>query len=393
MMLRLAEAWAVDGEDYTGSVFTTAINGYLDNFDMMAPEHRKRVEEEVLLGDPSVILGGYGSFANSDESDETEVNYGPISALVPTWSVGDSWTYKLDNIDIDLNPIENRSLTLKLSTGDINLEVTEVTTDSYITSVTSNDIDVTLGAIFDYRELGVDMTIIPDISLDNIQIIGQIILEKETLGIKTINLRLIVDLIENLDNIKDMLGIELPKFLDILIPYMSIPANIELDMEFENPVQLIEFPIENGNTWGFPANNVTITIGGSVESIWLKLLNFVNKFIHIIPDEFAKYLPNIDISEILNDFGINTSYTIPFEFPENLMPYHVDTTPLLEVIGTENINTEAGSFDAAMISLIDYNGKLYYDESVGTVVKIIGYLSEYIPIIQDLNLELKATNK
>jgi len=392
IMLRFAEAWGVDGEDYMGSVWTVGINGYIDNFDVSFDTgDRKTIEERALLGDPSLRLGGYGSSMSGDDSDpEPETIYGLVSSNVPTWEVGDSWTYALNNVDIDIELIEGREAVVKLSSGDIVLEVTDVTTDSYITSLKSDNIDVTLGGMFDFRIPGEENLEIPTVSFENIQIDGEIIFEKESLGIKEMDLGLIAELIENLDNIEDILQFEFPAFLDILAPYISIPANIDLKFEFDEGFEILQFPLENNNYWGFPANTLTMTIDGSIESIWLKVLNFLNKFIEIVPPELAQYLPDIDISEVLNDQGIQTIYEIDIpEVPAQLFPYHDDTTALFEVDGSEIVNVQAGQFNAAKISIMDNNGHIYYSEDEGNIVKIVGYLSEYVPIIEDLNLELK----
>ena len=109
----------------------------------------------------------------------------------------------------------------------------------------------------------------------------------------------------------------------------------------------------------------------------------INKIIPIIPEEIAQFLPNIDVSEILNYFGIETMYDI--EISEML---EVKGTPLFQVKGTENINTQAGSFNAASISFLEGNGNIYYAESEGNIVKIIGHVSDYLPFIEDINLEL-----
>lgn len=392
IMLRFAEAWGVDGENYTGSVLTTGINGYINNFDVLINDNdRKTIEERVLLGDPSLKLGGYGgSLSESEEAKEAKENYGQVSVSTPTWSVGDSWTYALDNIDINLSLTEERGITLKLLSGDIILTVTDVTSDTYVTSLTIDNTNVTIGGMFDFHIEDMEDIEIPTVSLDNVEINGELILDKEGLGIKEVELGLIIDLVENLDNIEDILGMEFPKFIDILKPYISIPANIDINIEFDNAFEILQFPLENENIWGFPANTITVTIDGSIESIWLRILNFVNKFVPIIPEEFAQYLPDIDISEILNDYGIDTEYQIDMpEVPANLLPYHSDTTPLFEVMGSENINVEAGQFNAVKISIIDDNGGMYYSESEGNIIKIIGYISDYIPIIDDINLELK----
>jgi hypothetical protein len=386
IMLRFAEAWGVDGEDYMGSVWTTGVNAFIDTFPINKDTgDRKTVEERVLLGDPSLRLGGYGSSLSEMDESESEENYGPVSISTPTWSVGDSWTYELDNIDIDLTAIEGRALTLQLSTGDITLEVTDVSSSSYVLSMVSDNIDVAFGGLFDFRVPTAENINIPKVSFDNIKINGNIMLDKQTLGIKDIDLGLNLDLMDNLDNF----GIEFPSFAEFLRPFMEIPLNIDVNVEFKNAIELIQFPLENDNIWGVPANTITVTIDGSSQSFWLRLLNFVNKFIEIVPPEFAKYLPNIDVSDILNDLGIESTYQIDMdEIPANLLPYHDDTTPLFEVMGSEQISVNGDQYNAARISIADDNGKMYYSESEDNIIKIVGHLSDYIPIIDDLNLEL-----
>ena len=392
IMLRFAEGWGVEGLDHMGAVWTYGINGYIDNFDVSFDMgDRKTIEERALLGDPSVLLGGYGSSLSEDEQEsEEEPILGPVSALTPTWSAGNSWTYALDTVDIDVTTIEDRSLTLQLSAGDIALEVTDVRADSYVCSLTSENIDVSLGGIFDFRLDNTEDLVIPSVSFDNIQINGELILNKESLGIMDANIGLNIDLIENLDNIEDMLGMQFPSFIDVLAPYLNIPVNLELNMGFEDPFDVLAFPLENNKMWGFPANKLTLSIDGSIESVWLRIANFVDKFIDIIPPTLEPYMPNIDISEILEDNGIETYYEIDVpEIPAAVLEYHKDTTALFEVKGSENVNTQAGTFNAAKISILKDNGKIYYSEDKGNIVQIVGHISDYVPIINDIKLELK----
>lgn len=393
LMIRYGQAIG-DGAVYTGEVYNIGISAYCDAFDVYTEPDRVRVEEQVLLGDPSVKLGGYGSSLGSDDSEKTEVTYGDVSISVPTWSVGDSWTYALDNIDVDLSTTPDRGITLKLSSGDIILEVIDATSDSYITSLTADGIDVSIGGFFDFHVEDTDDIEIPTVTLNNVLIDGQMTIDKDSLGIKAIDLGLSLELIENLDNLKDLIGLELPSFLDFLIPYMSIPANIDVNMQFDNPIEILQFPLENDKIWGIPANAVTVNIDGSVESIWLRILNFLNKFVDIVPPEFAKYLPDIDVSEILNDYGIDTEYEIDIpEIPATILAYHKDTTDLFGVMGSESINIKAGTFNAAKISMLKDNAKFYYAESEGTIIKFFGHAHDYIPIIDNVNLELISSNK
>ena len=391
IMIRFCEAWAVEEIDYTGAIWTYGINGYIDNFDVGKDTgDRKTIEERVLLGDPSVRLGGYKSSLSEEDTHESEVTYGPVQASVPTWSVGDSWTYALDNIDIDLTAIEGRAVTLQLSAGDIVLEVIDETSSSYVTSLKSDNIDVTFGASIDFYAPGVDNIEIPTIHLDNIQIDAEMTIDKENLGIKEVDLGLIFEIMENLDNIEDILGMEFPAIVDTLAQYISIPANIDLNIEFDNAFELLQFPMEQETIWGIEENTLTLTIDGSVESVWLRILDLVNKIFPILPAEIAQYLPTIDISDVLEDFGIASTYEVDIpKLGPGLFPYHTDTTPLFEVLGTQSVNVQAGQYNAAKVSVLELNGEVFYAENARNIVKITGHLGDYVPIITDINLELK----
>jgi hypothetical protein len=148
---------------------------------------------------------------------------------------------------------------------------------------------------------------------------------------------------------------------------------------------MLEFPLENDNYGYIHENAVTITIDGSVESVWLRILDIVNNFIPLIPAELAQFLPNVDVSEVLNYYEIPTEYE--FEYPDINIK---DTfkTKIFEVWGTENVNTAAGTFNAVHVSLMEENIVLHYSEDVGNVVKLTGFVNDYIPLVEDISLEL-----
>jgi hypothetical protein len=387
-MLRFAEAYAVDDMEYTGTVWNKGITEYINTFDVDNDDgDRKTVEERALIGDPSIKLGGYGTGSLDEEEETTLPEYGVASVDAPTWSKGDSWTYRIDNIDMNLNPDPEvgRAIEFALSMGDIVMEVTDVTSTSYVSSITSDDIDVTIGGMFDFHVAGQEDIEIPTVTLENVALNGELIVDKENLGITDIKIGVTVELIENLDNLKSIIGLELPGFLDIILPYMSIPAVLEVDIVFDEPFEMLEFPLENDNYWYIHENAVTITIDGSVESVWLRILDIVNNFIPLIPAELAQFLPNVDVSEVLNYYEIPTEYE--FEYPDINIK---DTfkTKIFEVWGTENVNTAAGTFNAVHVSLMEENIVLHYSEDVGNVVKLTGFVNDYIPLVEDISLEL-----
>jgi len=399
IMLKFAEAYTIDGLEHTGTVWTKGITEYI-NYYPVAPSNvqygfdvqgdttgRKTIEERTLIGDPSIKLGGYGAGA-LDQTEETEQPvYGVAAAGVPSWSKGDSWTYRIDNIDMNLNPDPEvgRAVEFALSMGDITMEVTDVTSTSYVSSITSDDIDVTIGGMFDFHVTGQEDIEIPTVTLENVVLDGQLIVDKDNLGITDIKLGIVIDVIKNFDNINQIIGLNLPPFITSLFSIMSIPAELTIDLTFDEPVTLLDFPLENGNNWYIEDNQISISIDGTVQSIWLRILNLINKIVPIIPPELAQFLPVVDISEILEYYEIEPSYEI--DLP-NLNLKESFKTKLFEVLGTESVQVQAGSYNAVHVSILEENLIMYYAEDEKNVVKLTGYLSDYIPIIEDVNLEL-----
>ncbi|MBN2603307.1 MAG: hypothetical protein JXA91_04155 [Candidatus Thermoplasmatota archaeon] len=70
--------------DILGETFTQALNNYITHFSPMGQSHTKTVEEMILLGDPTLKIGGHSSSASldlremSDLSQETEEKPGFI---------------------------------------------------------------------------------------------------------------------------------------------------------------------------------------------------------------------------------------------------------------------------------------------------------------------------
>ena len=239
--------------------------------------------------------------------------------------------------------------------------------------------------MFDFHVAGQDDIEIPTVTLENVALDGELIVDKDDLGITNIKIGVIIDVIKNFDNINQIIGLNLPPFVSSLFSIMSIPANLEVDIAFDEPVNLLDFPLENENNWYIKENQISIAIGGTVQSIWLRILNLVNTIMPIIPPEIAQFLPVIDISEVLEYYEIDSNYEI--DLPDLDLKDSFKTR-LFEVLGTENVNTQAGNFNAVHVSILEENLILHYSEEEENVVKLTGYLSDYIPIINDVNLEL-----
>jgi hypothetical protein len=387
IMIRFFQAYAEQDKEYIGTVWSTGVTDYVNEFDMDNDMgDRKTAEERILLGDPSVKLGGLGGFASEEPEENNAEPVESTVASIPTWQTGDSWTYRLDNVDIAISELEERSVDIKLSAGDIKVEIVDSTADEYIADISSTDIDISLEMDFDLMVEDMEPIAIPPVSFKNIDLNGQMFFDKDTLGITKVEVTLGLELMENLEGLP--LPFELPAILQQLT-FITIPAEIDLTIELDTPLELfMQFPLEDGDHWGFEENVFTVSIDGRVESIWLRILSFINKFIPIIPEQFAQFLPVVDISEILDNFGIPSEFEI--DFPINLD--HYKSTNFFQVNGNENVNTKGGTFNCKKISILDDNANFYYCENAKNVVKLSAQLSDYIPILEDINLELVETN-
>ena len=141
------------------------------------------------------------------------------------------------------------------------------------------------------------------LKLKNVDITGEIVFDKTNLAIKNVEVNLNLDLVENLDGLP--IDLNLGPIITKLLAYIKLPIDINIQAEFNPAYAIFDFPFETGKTWGLPATNLTLDIGGEVSSIWLRLINLFNKIFNFIPPEYAKYLPVIDVP-------LNCNFPMPF---------------------------------------------------------------------------------
>jgi len=385
LMPRFAHAYVIQGRERIGEIWTQGITDYINIIGNVLTDQidRKTIEQRQLLGDPTIKLGGSGGSAItsiSEEDDETNPDYVPANTInVPIWNVGDSWNYKLNTIDFTMQELEDRGVDIKLSAGSITLEVIEVSTQTYVTEISCDDISIEFEMTFNSYTEEPTFIEIPPVRFENVQLKGKIIWIKDTLAIDEIELSIHIDIMKNLEG----LPIALPEFVYSLAERISIPAQVNLNIYFNDSWPLFQFPLTEGNEWGIPSGLATIEIGGSVQSPWLRVLNLVNKFVPLIPKEFAKYLPNVDIAEILEDYGIPPIMEIEIPYVGEVMrkaPFAVS--------GQETITVGAGSFDATRIKILGGIGNLYYSEEVNNFVQFYSPANDFLPAISNINLEL-----
>ena len=144
-----------------------------------------------------------------------------------------------------------------------------------------------------------------------------------------------------------------------------------------------QFPLVEGKEWRLPEGNATVTIGGFVESIWLRILHTMNYIVPLVPDDFAQYLPTVDIVDVLQHYGIPPVMDINIPYVEDIL-----RKAPFEVSGQETVTIGAGSFNATRIVVLGGVGNIYYSDEVKNFVQMNSPASEFLPVITNINLEL-----
>ncbi len=384
---RFVYQYAVKGNEYAGAIWGQTLTDYINNFDIVHDDvDRKTVEERVLLGDPSLKLGGIGSSLSEteDEDDEIPVTFSGID--VPVWEVGDTWTFDVDNIDYRFNETEGRDINLKFNTEDLKLTVTDVQSDTYITEFSTSDANIEADIYFDYYDDEHENPLDIAIQLKNIDIQGQIIFTKASLAIKEVELNINLDLIENLEGLP--IDFNFPPLIEKILTKIKLPAEIQVTMEFDPAFTFLDFPLESGKSWGMPTTTLSLRIDGEISSIWLRLANFLNKILRFIPDEYAKYLPVIDIGDILEDFGIPSLIISDIPGMEAFFRKPLFRTPTMKTL-----SVPAGTFETYQVLFASGIGEIYYSPEAENFVKITTPLNDFCPIVQNINIALKSTNQ
>ena len=299
-----------------------------------------------------------------------------FSDEVPNWEIGDQWVFKIEDININYED-EYKTLNFNIEVNDLTMKVVEVTHDSYRLEYNSK-----IGGNFEFHHQGYSLKINGEYGrLLSPTIKGDITLRKSDLGIKELNYQFFgimkIKIIEN-------------PFISFPIPAIRVPARIYLNMDFDVPYTLIDFPISINKTWILP--ETTITIDGEITSIFLKLMNFINKIaglfnVDLIPSEFAEFLPNIDIGDVLNGIGNGNSFLLP----EN---------PNIGCYSIEDISIDAGTYNVYNITVPGISesiGNFYYSTEAGFIIKALIRLDELLPpgqpiTISIFDLELLSTN-
>jgi hypothetical protein len=308
----------------------------------------------------------------AEKKDETSTHMAPIPLAspvdVPVWEIGDKWTYKIDNITLDINQ-NNQTIFLYLTIAQLPLEVIASNTTCYTLSFETS----VSGHSKIYGDFGNGLINI-NITFSNLAISGNITIEKSTLGIKALDLlfngRFWVDIIQQ-------------PYISFSLPVLPVRLTINATMDLDFPFCLLTFPLDTNMSWNStPAN---LTLNGMIQSPWLHLILFINNIAsllgyELLPPEIAALLPVVNIKDALTAMGYGNMIQIP-AIPD-----------VFYCLTTEDVTVPAGTYNTYNITLLGGLGFAYYAPTAGTIVKISGNFEEIIPYLTSINMELLSTN-
>ena len=298
-----------------------------------------------------------------ESKSSTETMSTAYDADVPVWEIGDQWTYKIDNINIVFNQT-GTLFDLYLTIDELPLRVSALNETSYTlafeTTISGNSkIDLDRG----------EGPINISITFSNLELSGNIIFEKSTLGIKafsgSFNGRFWVKIIQQ------------PYFPIPWLPKFPVKIKSDLASDFSIPITPVMFPLNDSMMWNLSATN--LTLNGEVRSPWLYLMLLVNSIYPFLPSEVAALLPVVDIKDALTTLG-----------PGNVIPMPMIAGAFF-CNNTEPISVPAGIYDAYNITIVGGMAQCFYAPAAGNIVKLTGNIQDLIPYITNINMELLST--
>lgn len=228
---------------------------------------------------------------------------------VPTWVVGDSWTYTINNFIVDYN-ISGRKMFMEGNIDDFELSVADTSGGSYKVDFTGKlTADYVIFLSSPSMTLDVEGNFQPTLT----RLTGTIYFSKTNLDIQDISGKIT--------------GITMVKFSPIPIS-LPIPFKLTLGGKFSTDLPIFNFPLSALKTWPLPEIDIEM---------------------------------NAQFGGIFGLIKIPVTFTTPYPWiPLAFWCWSI-----------ENITVEAGSFDAWRISsIIGDFFEYYYAPSVGNLVKV-----------------------
>lgn len=283
-----------------------------------------------------------------------------LDAEPPEWEIGHQWRYQMDPVVIDVQE-DSYSLDATIEFETLTLEVMDMSNEDYYIEF-SADITGGFDANINHRVIDLSGEFLNKMFTTS-KLRGNMVFRKSDLAIKEINLDLAFTLKIKINDV---------------IP-LRVPASIDLNIDFDTPLESMDFPFDVGEYWGNP--KITVSFDGEIKSRWLYRINLLDRVLHILDPEISDLLPVIDISDLIEYAGADNSFVIPEE------------TNNFHCIEKLDLSVGANTYQAYKIKIGDYEGSFYYAPSAGMVIKISDLdLQEYIPFLGRFNVQLIDTN-
>ena len=212
---------------------------------------------------------------------------------VPTWQKKEKWTYSVGDIDIG----DSSKGLFHFEIGDLPFTVVDDAGSSYELEFISD-----LNGNFEMVNATQEFDVRGEFKRSTIE--GNIFFRKSDLGIEEINVILSGKLLIKINKLPG---------LPFSLPKLPFRFKIDINIDFDRPFPIIDFPIDINKIWGIDATN--ITINGEITSPWLNIINSLNKVLNFLPDDLADLLPVISIKKLLDTMGNGNIIFIP-ETPE-----------------------------------------------------------------------------
>jgi hypothetical protein len=173
-----------------------------------------------------MLLATFGTVAHPLQKTMTATQTNTPSSTssmvdVPVWELGDTWTYKVNDITLDISA-ENQTMTLLLSIEQLPLVVTNTTGEYYTLSFTT----AVNGQGIYLTDKG-DGPVNISLSVTNMQLTGYVHIDKATLGIQDIRVSFEKEKLTL--TINEQPYLRLPRFLQTLS--VKFTSDIDIDSD------------------------------------------------------------------------------------------------------------------------------------------------------------------
>lgn len=283
---------------------------------------------------------------------------------VPVWTVGDQWVYQIDDVNVFFNSTSG-IVDAHLAIDQLPLQVTRVDETTY-----TLDFETTISGD---AQIDMDMgngPINATITFSNLQLTGDIVFEKSSLGIKALS---------GAFNGRFWIKINQQPYL----PFPSLPifpAKLtvsDFTSDFSTSITPLMFPLNENTSWNFSATN--LTLNGEARSPWFYIIQLINAIYPFLPSEIAALLPIVNINEALTTIGMPNPFGLPM----------IETA--FYCLNTQPVTIPAGTYNAYNITILGGMAQCFYAPDAGNIIKLTGDLQELIPFITNINMELLST--